>query len=530
MIALKKLILIASLTNLVACDGKSPATPTTPAQAAAHSAEAAGHDDHAGHGHGEGGEKRTHYSDRTELFVEFPRLVVGEKAAFAAHLTTLADFRAVTAGRVSVRLSGGDKPDEVFGLAGVSQPGIFRPVVTPGHAGERTLSIEVSTPAFSVIHALGTVTVYRDHKAADAAHPAHAEDDGGIGFTKEQQWKVDFATTEAVLRPVRAVVNATGTLRARPDGEALLSAPTAGRVQADGAFPHLGQTVKKGQLLAYLVPRLGGETDLATLRAAVSKARVEKELADQELARMDMLYREEAVPEKRLLAARGAAALTGAELEAARQRLGQYDNGGGGIPIRAPVAGTLADVRVSPGAYAPEGALLFHIADRRSLWLELRVPESEAAALHDPGGAAFQVAGSERGFEIIPGRNGRLIAVGGVVDVATRTVPVVFEFSSPDLTLPIGMAVRAQIFTGKPRETVAIPVSSVLDEGGMAVVFAQLGGESFERRTLRLGARAGDWVEVLDGLKPGERVVSRGAYLVKLASTGTAQIGHGHAH
>jgi multidrug efflux pump subunit AcrA (membrane-fusion protein) len=77
---------------------------------------------------------------------------------------------------------------------------------------------------------------------------------------------------------------------------------------------------------------------------------------------------------------------------------------------------------------------------------------------------------------------------------------------------------------------VTIPASSVLDEGGMAVVFVQLGGESFERRTLRLGAREGDWVEVLDGLTPGSRVVSRGAYLVKLASTGTAQIGHGHAH
>jgi membrane fusion protein, heavy metal efflux system len=70
----------------------------------------------------------------------------------------------------------------------------------------------------------------------------------------------------------------------------------------------------------------------------------------------------------------------------------------------------------------------------------------------------------------------------------------------------------------------------VLDEGGLSVVFVMIGGESFERRQVRLGAREGDWVEVLDGLTPGQRVVSRGAYLVKLASTGTAQIGHGHAH
>jgi membrane fusion protein, heavy metal efflux system len=194
------------------------------------------------------------------------------------------------------------------------------------------------------------------------------------------------------------------------------------------------------------------------------------------------------------------------------------------------VAGTIADVRVSPGAFAQEGALLFHIADRSKLWLELRVPESDAARLASPTGAAFRVAGDERSIEIIPGRNGRLIAVGGVVDVTTRTVPVVFEFTAADRNLPIGMAVQAQVFAGGARDAVAIPASSVLDEGGMAVVFVQAGGESFERRTVRLGAREGDWVEVLDGLTPGSRVVSRGAYLVKLASTGTAQIGHGHAH
>ncbi|MBI5331105.1 MAG: efflux RND transporter periplasmic adaptor subunit [Betaproteobacteria bacterium] len=526
---LNTLLLIACMAGLVACGESSTGKPAGKhAEGAAHPAEAAGHG-----GHGEGGEKRTHFTDRSELFVEFPRLVAGEKSAFAAHLTQLSDFKAVTAGKVSARLSGNGQPDEVFVVTAPSQPGIFRPEVTPKHAGKRMLSIEVSAPAFQAVHALGAVTVHPDRKAADAEPVAH--EDEGIGFTKEQQWKVDFATAEVVTRPIRAAVNATGVLRARPEGEALLTASAAGQVHVAGAFPRLGQSVKQGQLLAYLVPRLGGETDLATLRAAVNRVQVEKGLAEQELARLETLFREEAVPEKRVLAARAALALARAELEAARQRLGQYSGAGGGVPLRAPVTGALVDVRVSPGAYAQEGALLFHIADRNRLWLELRVPESEAARLVNPGGAAFRVTGDERSVEIIPGKNGRLIAVGGVVDAATRTVPVIFEFTSQEgRQFPIGMAVQAQVFLGgapgKAREAVAIPASSVLDEGGMAVVFVQAGGESFERRTVRLGAREGDWVEVLDGLTPGSRVVSRGAYLVKLASTGTAQIGHGHAH
>ncbi len=491
----------------------------------------AAHDDAAehGHDHGAGTEKLTHFTAHTELFVEFPPLVVGETSAFAAHLTTLADFRALTAGNVTVRLGGDDQPEETFSVAGPSQPGIFRPVAIPKYSGMRELSIEVTTPQFSVTHLLGPVTVFPDRHSAEAE--AVADDDAGIGFTKEQQWKVDFATAEAVVRPVRTALRATGTLRAAPDGEALLTAPAAGQVRAAGGFPALGQAVRKGEVLAYLLPRLGGEADLATLQTAAGRARVENTLAEQELARMEGLYRDEAVPEKRLLAARAAAELARAELAAAQQRLGQYGGGGGGIPLRAPLAGTLADVRVSAGAYAQEGALLFHIVDRRKLWLELRVAEADAAGLGVPGGASFRAGGMERGIDIVAGDNGRLVAVGGVVDAVTRTVPVVFEFTPPSgVNLPIGMAVQAQVFVGAGHEAVAIPASSVLDESGVAVVYVQSGGESFERRMVRLGARDGDWVEVVDGLSAGQRVVSRGAYLVKLAEANTGAIGHGHAH
>lgn len=482
----------------------------------------------AGHDHGASGEKITHFTDQTELFVEFPRLVVGEKSTFAAHLTRLADFRALPAGKITVILSGGGVPDEAFFTETPTQPGIFRPEVVPKQGGERELAIEVTTSEFSVRHLLGPATIYPDRKSADAAPGEH--DDGGIGFTKEQQWKVDFATAEAVKRPLRAAIAATGTLRGRPDGEALLTAPAPGQVQSSGKFPILGQSVKKGDILAYLTPRLGGDTDMASLRADLRKAKVELDQATREHSRMESLFKDEAVPEKRLLAARAAEESARAGFDAAQGRLGQYGGGAGGIPLRAPVSGTIADVRVSPGAFAQEGALLFHVADRRILWLELRVPEADAARLTSPSGASFRVDGVEQSFEIIPGKNGRLIATGGTVDATTRTVPVLFEFSQPDERLRIGMATRAQVYAGAPREVLAVPSTAVLDENGAPTIFVMTGGESFERRPVRIGARDGDWVEIIEGLAPGQRVVSRGAWLVKLAATKTGEIGHGHAH
>jgi multidrug efflux pump subunit AcrA (membrane-fusion protein) len=90
--------------------------------------------------------------------------------------------------------------------------------------------------------------------------------------------------------------------------------------------------------------------------------------------------------------------------------------------------------------------------------------------------------------------------------------------------------VNAHILSGEPREVVAIPSSAVLDEKGIDVVFVMVGGESFERRTVQLGIRDRTMVEVKDGLEPGEVVVSEGPYYVRLASTSTGSIGHGHAH
>ena len=481
-----------------------------------------------GHDHGPGGEKITHFTDKTELFVEFPRLVVGEKSAFAAHLTQLADFKALATGTVSVILSGGGQPDEVFSTRAPTQPGIFRPEAEPRLAGPRELDIEVVTADFTVRHRLGPVTIYPDRKSADALAAEH--DEGGIGFTKEQQWKVDFATAEVTRHAIRPAIAATGTLRARPDGEALLTAPMSGQVQPSGTFPQLGQVVKKGDILAYLSPRLGGDTDLASLQANARKARVALDLSARERARMEELFKDEAVPEKRVLTARAAEASARAELDAAQGRLGQYGGSAGGVPLRAPASGIIADVRVSPGAFAQEGSLLFHIVDRRMLWLELRVSESESARLAAPSGASFRVEGIEKSFDIVPGRNGRLIATGGAIDTATRTVPVLFEFPLPDERLRVGMAVKAEVYSGAAREVIAVPGSAVIDESGVPHVFVMTGGESFERRPVRVGTREGDWVEIVEGLEPGQRVVSRGAYLVKLAATKTGEIGHGHAH
>jgi RND family efflux transporter MFP subunit len=492
-------------------------------------APAAGHDEH-GHGHG-GGISVTHYTPQAELFVEYPPLSKDNASAFAAHLTWLDDFSAVKEGSLVVTLSGGGLPEERVDAPVSPTPGIFRPVLTPRHAGRRHLQLTLIAGERKSVHDLGEVTVYPDAAAAAGALPPEEEEAGLIGFTKEQQWKIDFATVPAETRPLRDSVAVTATIRPRAAGEARLTAVSAGVLRPGPAgFPQLGQKVAAGQVLAYLVPRMGGDTDAAALALGVERARIALEQASLERRRLEVLLAGEAVPEKRVIEARQAERVAQAELQAARQRTEGYQGGSGGIPLTSPVAGTVVAVSGGAGAAVSEGQLVVHVAALDKLWLEARIPESELGRIDSPGGAWFRLDGAEAATVLEVGRNARLVAYGGMVDATSRTVPAILEFDNPQQRLRAGMTVSARLYTGQARKVVAVPASAIVDDNGQAVVFVLREGESFERRLVTPGVRDGEWVGIPQGIAAGERVVAKGAYQVRLAAAAPAAMGHGHAH
>ncbi|MES2759119.1 MAG: efflux RND transporter periplasmic adaptor subunit [Pseudomonadota bacterium] len=473
----------------------------------------------------------THFNDRTELFVEFVRLAAGRESSFAAHMTTLSDFKPVTAGKMTLTLSGGNQPDETFSIDSPARPGIFRLAATPRHAGQRKLTFRLVTPAFTSVHDAGPVTVYANKAAAIQAQSAAKPDGPAISYLKEQQWQTDYGLTEVARRPLRTAIAATGVLRAPASREAQLTAMSAGQIVAAKGFPQVGMVVRQGDVLAYLVPRLGGDTDIATLEVATQKARIAAQGAARERERLESLYKQEAVAEKRLTAARSEESLARADLAGAERRLGTYrQGGGGGIAIRAPIGGTVAAVSAAPGGFVNEGQALFHIADAARLWLEVRVAESDLGRIGQPSGASFSVAGFDRNFEVSAREGARLVGFGSVIDPVARTAPLVFEFANPDRRLRIGMAVKANVYSGNAADAIAVPFAAVVDDGGQSVVYVQRGGEAFERRAVQLGVRDGDWIELRSGVSAGERVVSKGAYQVRLAATAPAAMGEGHVH
>jgi RND family efflux transporter MFP subunit len=497
------------------------------------------HDDGHGHGHDPGAIAVTHFTEVSELFVEFPPLTVGAESGFAAHLTRLEDFRPVAEGTVTVRLSGGGLPDEVFRVDAPSIPGIFRPVAVPEHAGERNVSLTLESPGLTTTHELGSYSVYPDAESAAADQPPEEEAGDEISFLKEQQWKVDFATAEVRRRPLHASVRATGVIKARKDGEAVVSAPTAGHLLASDAFPRIGTRVSAGQPLATILPKVAGDqVDVASLELAVERARSEHLFAEREHARLKTLVTQRAASPRDLNEAENAERVAKAELVAATERLARYERALGseaagedtGIRVRAPIAGTLAEILVTAGSYVEEGDEMFHIVDTDRLWLEASVAEADVGRLQDPQRAWFSVEGFAQSFTADPATGGQLVAFGTLVDPVRRTVPVLFELPNADGRLRVGMFADVRIATGESAEDTALPVSAIVEEAGQDVVYVMLGGESFERRVVRLGIRDGDYVQVIEGIEPGERVVTVNAYLVRLAGSSPAAAGHGHAH
>lgn len=430
-------------------------------------------DDH-GHGNDDSGIPAvvvTHYTDFTELFVEFPVLSVGSESPFAAHLTWLDNFQPVSAGKVRVILRGGDMPVEEFSIDQPSIPGIFRPVAIPEHAGEREVIVTLESEKQTSIHNLGYFTVYSSQQAIP---PATEEEEGGaISYLKEQQWQVDFATTLVAKHTLRESIRAVATIKAAANGEAEISAPHDGQLAVKGKkFPSIGTKVKKGKVLAIVGTPLGRE--LNTTDKAIS-----------------------------------------------------------GSALRAPIAGVITHVHATAGSYLQKGEAVFHIIDPQKLWLESRIPESEVLRLGNVNGAWLSLPGVNDPFLInTSGKkaNGRIVALSQAIDPRTRTVPFVLEFDNPGDMLRIGMLLEANVFTGKTVDSVAVPVSSVVRDNGVPVVYVELGGESFERRIVQPGISDGSLIEIKNGIAEGERVVSTGAYLVKLAASGPAEAGHGHAH
>jgi membrane fusion protein, heavy metal efflux system len=381
-------------------------------------------------------------------------------------------------------------------------------------------------------HRVGEVDVHPNAGAARAATPAGGEDAPGISFLKEQQWSLDFETALVKEQAVRESIRVPARLEARPGGTADVVAPIDGRLTGVVELA-LGASVSRGQELARLLPPPSAPADLPQMQRALADAQTALALATRDRERAERLTTAGAAPGRRLDEAQSAEEQAKARLTAAEASLAQYNaartggapDSGGLFIIRAPVSGVIAQRDAATGANVTAGRVLFSVVDTAQVHVVGQVPEAQAAPARLAQAAEIDIAGQPHR---VP--TGRLVSVGKVLDPRSRTLPITFAFDNRTLGLPVGQAAVLHLLMETTQPRPVVPAAAIVDDAGRPIVFVQRGGETFERRAVTLGSRSGDVVQITEGLKPGDRVVTKGAYLVRLASLSTSVPAHGHVH
>ena len=195
------------------------------------------------------------------------------------------------------------------------------------------------------------------------------------------------------------------------------------------------------------------------------------------------------------------------------------------LTLYSPFTGHVLEKMVNRGQFVDTGMALYKIADLSVVWLIADIYESELPAIRVGQLAAIQMS-------YYPGETftGKAIYIYPYMDAQTRTAKVRYEFANPQGKLKPEMFANVEI-TVRLGDKLAVPEGAVIDTGVRKVVVVDRGSGYFEPREVRLGAKAGDVFEVLDGLKAGERVVTSANFLIDSESKLKEAVGGmGHQH
>lgn len=509
----------------------------------------------------------TVWTDRYEIFLEHQFLLVNTPTRFITHVTDLVTLEPRREGSVTFVLQQGTDNPIRHTEPQPARDGIYLPGLAFPRPGLWSVALQIPRGGYEDVVELPPFTVFAS--PAEIANAPEPEAPEGITFLKEQQWKLRTETTPVHHQQVTEQLRLPGTVSVRPGHRATVAPPVAGRFMppADGALPFLGARVHTGQPLAMVQPHLAGaelltffgtqqqihalEVELtvkaASAEADALRARAAVNHAQQVVQRTQALRQQRAKSARELEEAEYALRKAKADLEAAealtqtyakakqqlaaRPRAIDHDSGMPAVQLSSPIDGYITAVNATVGEHLSPDHTVFTILDTTTVLIEAQLPETDIIQLRATEGASYATSDAPETFMPILGEGGgRLVILGSTVDSQTRRVPIVFEVPNPDGRLRIGMALDVYVATAHVEEALVIPAAAVVEEDGRAVAFVQIAGETFERRDLTLGIRDGSVVQVVAGLTQGDRVVTQGAYAVRLASVSSTLPAHGHAH
>ena len=347
-----------------------------------------------------------------------------------------------------------------------------------------------------------------DHSGHDHAHGS------GIAFTKKQAEAAGLVVETVEELPFYGVIKTAGHLQAPVGSEAVVVATSAGVIHYTQPSLAEGQPMTGGKAFASISAKKLQDGD------PLVKARLAYETAKAEYERAQRLVEDKIVSAKEFeqIRLRYETAKTTYEGQAE----GMTERG---ASLSSPMTGYLKQLLVPNGSYVEVGQPIAVVTQTRRLQLVAEVNERDFAQLAKVSKAHFKPTYTDRLYKTDE-LSGRLLSYGRTATGAF--IPVTFEIDNVG-DLIAGSYAEVYLLTQPENGVVSLPMTALTEEQGVFYVYVQVCSEEFEKREVHPGRRNGERVEILHGIHHGERVVTRGATQVKLASMTTA-IPHGHSH
>lgn len=362
----------------------------------------------------------------------------------------------------------------------------------------------------------------------------HSEAEGFLKLPPGALKTLSLETAPAELRSLGGEIKTTAVIEPDQTRIAHVGPRIPGRAINVKAF--LGDRVKKGQVLAEL-----DSIELGQAKADYLKAKANLQVASANYQREDRLYKKQISSEKEYLDARGEFFRSEAEMNSSRETLRllgltdkeinnlTWDSGKhppSHFPLLAPFDGTVTEQHIVLGELIKPEDKPYTLADLSHLWIQLDIYEKDLGWVNTGKEVAIKVDSYPDDHF-----NGKLTYISDILDESTRTAKARVEILNSEGKLKPGMFATAAITipSQDSKEYVVIPSTAIQRIEGETVVFIQDDENSFEMKKVTIGNKTGDYVKVFKGIKPGERVVTKGGFYLK-SSLLKDEMGEGHAH
>ena len=352
-------------------------------------------------------------------------------------------------------------------------------------------------------------------EAGNKAKEAHADE---IILSPEKARAAGVKVEEVKPGTFHGVIHTSGKVMSASCDETAVVATISGRVQYKN---HVSEGLK-----------VAAGTTLFSITSAgmqmadgdpVQRARIDYERAERDYTRAKTLIKDKIISEKDLAVAK-------AEYEAAKLTYTsmQRTRSAGGVAVTAPRGGYIKQCMVNGGDYVEAGQPLAVITQNKHLYLRAEIPERHFNELNKIRCAKFRTSYSNRLYDITD-MGGHIQSYGRSAEVNNSYIPVIFEFNNTGDVVQ-GSYAEIYLITQDRPNVITLPLTALTEEQGVHFVYIQIDAEGYRKQEVKLGESDGERVEILTGVKKGDRVVTKGAVQVRLASAANAIPAHNHNH